>query len=205
MSYIDTFKLSVLEQAVELSISQEYKRVRTDRRYTLLMVGAFDTNKGQIELLKTVRQIKLSGNDIHVYLVGPDIGEMQTCKTYIHINQLDNMVEILPFTEDVAHCYSLSDVVLVCSQVETFGRVAVEAQLCGLPVILSNVGANPERIEDGVNGLLYAKGNVDDLYHKIETLRSDNLRRQFAGNIDVVHLKKKYSVAEFAVRFSSII
>lgn len=66
---------------------------------------------------------------------------------------------------------------LVCSTFETFGRVAVEAQKCGLPLILSDVGANPERIEDGVNGLLYQKGNIAELAEKIEILRDETLEK----------------------------
>ena len=75
---------------------------------------------------------------------------------------------------------------LVCSTFETFGRVAVEAQKCGLPLILSDVGANPERIEDGVNGLLYQKGNIAELAEKIEILRDENVRKMLSKNIDSI-------------------
>ena len=54
---------------------------------------------------------------------------------------------------------------------ETFSLVAVEAQAAGLPLIVSNVGALPERVEDGVNGILVPPGDVAALAAAIEQLR----------------------------------
>lgn len=46
---------------------------------------------------------------------------------------------------------------------ETFSIVIREANLLGLPVVASRVGAIPEAIEEGVNGLLFEPGNVEGL------------------------------------------
>ena len=94
---------------------------------------------------------------------------------------------------------------MVCSTLETFGRVAVEGQKCGLPVILSDVGANPERIENGVNGLLYQKGNIEDLVEKIERLRDATVRKRFSANIDFTMLENKYSIDNFTSTFSKLL
>ena len=109
-------------------------------------------------------------------------------------------VTIIPFTEHIEMYYLLVDVLVVCSGFETFGRVAVEAQKCDLPVILSNVGANPERIQDGVNGLLYAKGDIGDLVAKIEMLRDGHVRSNFVEQIKSIGLER-YSIASFASQF----
>jgi len=46
----------------------------------------------------------------------------------------------------------------------------MEAQIAGLPIIASNTGGIPEMIIDGETGLLFEKGNSDDLANKIELL-----------------------------------
>ncbi len=46
---------------------------------------------------------------------------------------------------------------------ETFSIVIREANLLGLPVIASRVGAIPEAIVEGVNGLLFRSGDQEDL------------------------------------------
>lgn len=199
-------KVRVINQAVELSLEPGigmYKDV--GMKFSILLVGAFDSNKGQMELLQAVKRIVDAKRYIFCYLVGPDAGFMSQCQDYVRYNGLDENVKIVPYTKQIASYYALADVVLVCSGFETFGRVAVEAQKCGLPVILSDVGANPERIEDGVNGLLYQKGNVADLVEKIEWLRDEKVRRSYSDHIDSVMLKEKYSIESFASSFCTLL
>ncbi len=199
-------KISSITQAVELPMTVGVD-VKCDRhtRYTILLVGAFDSNKGQMELLQAVKRIVAEGKDILCYLVGPDVGFMPKCQKYIQDNGLDNNVKIVSYTQQVVSYYALADVVLVCSTFETFGRVAVEAQKCGLPLILSDVGANPERIEDGVNGLLYQKGNIAELAEKIEMLRDENVRKMLSKNIDSIAIEEKYGIDNFASSFCTLL
>jgi len=51
---------------------------------------------------------------------------------------------------------------------ETFGRVAVEAFACAVPVIASRLGAMQEIVEDGRTGLHFTPGDADDLAAKVE-------------------------------------
>lgn len=50
---------------------------------------------------------------------------------------------------------------------ENFPRTLVEAFACGLPVIASRLGALPELIQEGYNGLLFTAGSADDLAKKM--------------------------------------
>jgi glycosyltransferase involved in cell wall biosynthesis len=43
---------------------------------------------------------------------------------------------------------------------ETFGRVAIEAEACGVPVLGSDIGGVPETMLDGVTGYLLEPGNI---------------------------------------------
>lgn len=196
---IKSAKIKVLDQAVEMDVPISLS-VSSHQRYTILLVGAFDSNKGQMELLQAVNQIISSGRDIYCYLVGDDLGNMMQCKEYVALHKLENNVSIVSFVKDIWKYYYWADVLVVCSFLETFGRVTVEAQKCGLPVILSNVGANPERLLNNVNGLLYQKNNLIDLVSKIEYLRSNETRKIFAENITLLNLDK-YSATQFASHF----
>ncbi|MEG2755626.1 MAG: glycosyltransferase [Mucinivorans sp.] len=196
--YITPSKVEEICQAVEFNhlnpLSQKHPR------YTISLIGTFDLNKGQMELLEAINRIVDQGRDIHCQLIGNDCGTMEQCKAYIEQNKLSKVVSIIPFTNDIQRCYWQSDVVVVCSTSETFGRVAVEAQKCGLPLILSNVGAHPARVKDGINGLLYQKGNIGDLVNKIEQLRDSTTRLRFANGIKASELEK-YSMAYFVSAF----
>ncbi len=51
---------------------------------------------------------------------------------------------------------------------ETFGRVAIEAFACGLPVVASRLGSMAEIIADGENGLHFTPGDARELAEKVE-------------------------------------
>ena len=75
----------------------------------------------------------------------------------------------------------LADLLLMPSQLEAFGLVALEAAACRVPTIATNAGGVPELIEDGVNGRLLAVGDVEGMAQAaIELLRDEALLQQLA-------------------------
>lgn len=62
--------------------------------------------------------------------------------------------------ESVAELLAISDLLLLPSQKESFGLVALEALSCQVPVIASNTGGLPELIRHGDTGFLADVGDV---------------------------------------------
>jgi len=83
------------------------------------------------------------------------------------------------FTGAVPHAetpavYAASDVVVLASRVqvdrrwgiadaETMGRVLLESNAAGVPVVATDAGGVPSVVEDGANGLLFRPDDADDL------------------------------------------
>ena len=63
--------------------------------------------------------------------------------------------------DDVAPLLKAADVLLLPSETESFGLVALEAMASGVPVVASDVGGLPEVVEHGVTGFLAPVGDVD--------------------------------------------
>lgn len=53
---------------------------------------------------------------------------------------------------------------------EVFGLVNIEAQCLGTPILGARIGGIPELIDEGVNGMTFESGNVDDLAGKIKVM-----------------------------------
>ncbi|APF27156.1 glycosyl transferases group 1 family protein [Clostridium sporogenes] len=90
-------------------------------------------------------------------------------------------VEFLGFInqEKVIEAFNRFDIAVFPSTLdsESFGVAAVEAQACGTPVIVSNVGGLPEATSPNNSSLLVNKKSVDELAMAIEKLiEDDNLR-----------------------------
>jgi N-acetyl-alpha-D-glucosaminyl L-malate synthase BshA len=67
------------------------------------------------------------------------------------LGKQDNVNELLP----------LADLMLMPSEMESFGLAALEAMACSVPAIATRVGGVPELVVDGRNGLLFPLGDVE--------------------------------------------
>src|ERR1700704_22487 len=76
---------------------------------------------------------------------------------------------------------SVSDVLLLPSEQESFGLAALEAMACELPVIASQVGGLPEVVTDGETGFLSPVGDVDKMANDAARLLSDDQFRREMG------------------------
>lgn len=96
-----------------------------------------------------------------------------------------------------------ADVVVVPSVGwETFSIVIREALACGVPVIASRLGALPEGVRDGENGLLFTPGSSTELATILQTLDAD--RARLAALRDGIRPSDWTSVAERTARVRAI-
>ncbi|MBN1981402.1 MAG: glycosyltransferase family 4 protein [Chitinivibrionales bacterium] len=81
---------------------------------------------------------------------------------------LDEMFVLLGWREDVAALLHAGDCFVLCSKNEGMGRVFIEAQACGLPVIGSRVCGIPEVIDEGRTGYLVDPHDPQELAKAIK-------------------------------------
>ena len=82
------------------------------------------------------------------------------------MGKLERVNELLP----------LADLLLMPSELESFGLAALEAMACKVPSIATRVGGVPELIDDGVTGLLYAVGDIEGMASGVLALLNDRTR-----------------------------
>jgi glycosyltransferase involved in cell wall biosynthesis len=135
----------------------------------LLMPARLSRKKGHALLVEALAH--LGRHDLRCVIVGDDgrpTGYRNELLQLIHRKGLDDVVRLLPPMSDLPAAYSLADVVVAPSvQPEGFGRVPVEAQAMGRPVIASDIGGFHETIVDGVTGLLFPPGDAGRLAEAI--------------------------------------
>lgn len=74
--------------------------------------------------------------------------------------ELEEKVLFLGSQKRVAELLAISDLMLLLSEKESFGLVALEAMACGIPVIGTNIGGIPEVIVDGKTGYIVELGDT---------------------------------------------
>jgi N-acetyl-alpha-D-glucosaminyl L-malate synthase BshA len=85
-------------------------------------------------------------------------------------------VHFLGKQERVAELLAIADLLLMPSELESFGLAALEAMACKVPSIATRVGGVPELIDEGVNGLLFPVGDVEGMAHGALSLLNDPSR-----------------------------
>jgi N-acetyl-alpha-D-glucosaminyl L-malate synthase BshA len=83
--------------------------------------------------------------------------------------------------QNIADYLSVSDLLLMPSETESFGLSALEAMACETPVIATRAGGLPEVVLDGETGYLVEVGDTQAMADRaVEILTGDNERRMGA-------------------------
>ncbi len=95
----------------------------------------------------------------------------------VSVSGLSSQVWMTGARDDIPELMRLMDIFVLPSLGEGISNTILEAMAVGLPVIATDVGGNPELIEDGVNGRLVPVGDASALADAIfELLESPALR-----------------------------
>ena len=135
-----------------------------------MMLGQIAPSKNQLEALHAIKISKEAGVNVHLHIYGKcdDDNYMQTLKSFLKAEDLNNSVSFMGTTNTPEATIAQHDLLLMCSRKEAFGRVTVEALKCGVPVIAANAGGSGEIVTDQHDGYLYEAGNAADLSKKIQ-------------------------------------
>lgn len=87
--------------------------------------------------------------------------------------KLSDHVHFLGTQDYLEEVLSCADLMLLPSEQESFGLVALEAMSCEVPVVASNVGGLPELVLDGETGFIFPVGEVREMATAAVQLLSD--------------------------------
>ncbi|BDH61410.1 glycosyl transferase [Lysinibacillus sp. PLM2] len=141
-------------------------------------------NERVIIHVSNFRKIKNLPDVIHTFL---KIREQMPSKLLLvgdgpEKNRVMDLVKYSPYKQDilflgkqenVEELFSISDLMLLLSEKESFGLVLLEGMACGVPGIGTAVGGIPEVIEHGVNGYIVPLGGVEQAADYALELLSD--------------------------------
>lgn len=102
----------------------------------------------------------------------------QDCMDLAHELEIAGRVQFLESTPQIEKFMSVADLLLLPSEQESFGLVALEAMSSGVPVIASQVGGLPELVTEGKTGFLRPMGDVAGMLEaSLEVLQNRPRRR----------------------------
>jgi N-acetyl-alpha-D-glucosaminyl L-malate synthase BshA len=136
-------------------------------------------------------------------LVGDGPEMTRVCKQVRELN-LEDLVLFLGKQENLEELYSISDLMLLLSEKESFGLVALEAMACGVPCIGTNTGGLPEVVTHQQTGFICEVGDIEDISTKAIQLLSDKTLHQSYSQKSIETVKSKFSADRIVEQYEQI-
>ena len=141
------------------------------RRSGVLFVGRLNAQKGAADLVRAFARVNAPS---HLDIVGdgPDAAAARALALELGVGDRVHFHGALPHDALPAH-YQRAAVVVVPSRDEGLGLAAVEAQLCGTPVIAYDSGGLRDVVRHRETGMLVAPGDIDAITNAIDPMLGD--------------------------------
>jgi L-malate glycosyltransferase len=146
----------------------------------LIHVSNFRSVKRVLDCIHILAEV-LKHTPAHLLMVGdgPDRAPAEHLARELKI---ERHVSFLGKQNHVERLIPLAHVLLMPSEMESFGLVALEAMACGVAPVATRVGGVPEVIVDGESGFMEAVGDVSKQGERvISLLMNDSLHRRMTA------------------------
>lgn len=159
----------VLERRRELGLQ--------DRLLYVACIARFHPVKDHATLVRAWPQVVRSFPNARLLLVGdgPQVGEIRRVADELGVA---DTIEFWGIRRDVAEILRAVDLFVLPSLSEAASLTLLEAMACNCPAVVTDVGGNPEHIDDGVHGRLVPRGDFARMGTAIaDLLGNPSLRR----------------------------
>jgi len=164
----------------------------------VMMPGRLTRWKGQLVLIEALA--RLNRPDVRCLIIGDAQGRdgyVRELRKLIAKYGLTANVQLIDHCHDMPAAYMHADVVVSAStDPEAFGRVMIEAQAMGRPVVASDHGGARETVVPGVTGWLVPPGDAQALADRIEeALALSPMTRAAMARAASEHVRARFSTA----------
>jgi glycosyltransferase involved in cell wall biosynthesis len=161
----------------ELRQATRKKLGYADDDIVLGFLGALHPDKGMLQLADAANLAMVTVPTLKAFWLG-DGRAAEALDNKINGGGFASRHARHKWTADVRPFYAAMDMLAIPSvESETFGRVSIEAQASGVPVLCSDIGGIPETLLAGETGLLLRPGDIPAWRDAIVSLSGDGKLR----------------------------
>ena len=169
-----------------------------NEKFTFLLISRLITDKGILEYIEAVKQLKENGLHARFQLLGSMDPKH---KRGIQKEKIEKWIEsgtieYLGTTQDVRSFINQADCIVLPSYREGTPRTLLEAASSSKPIIATNVAGCNQVVTNGYNGLLCNLKDANDLAEKMTTMASyDDHKLSSFGSNGRLKMEKEFSDA----------
>lgn len=173
---------------------------KDNQKVSFIFVGGYTELKGQLVFLEGVSLLPVElRNKINIDFFGNgEKSYYNSLKAFIHKEHLENIVHLNDYNDQIYNLYANYDVGVNASRNEGFGRVTIEYMMAGLCPLVSNSGANPEIIDDNINGLLFVRDDKISLMKRLVWIIENRNKLNILANNARIKSLEMYTIQKHA-------
>jgi colanic acid/amylovoran biosynthesis glycosyltransferase len=169
----------------------------------MLCVGRLAPEKGQGLLLEAIAALQAQGRSVHLTLVGDGPDRVWLERRAVEL-RVASFVEFAGWVEQaqLMSLYANTDLFVLPSLAEGIPMVLMEAMAMQIPCVAPRITGIPELIEHGVDGMLFAVADVEEMSVQIRALLDSPELRMQMGQRARAHVVRDYDMARNTQRFA---
>lgn len=147
-------------------------------------------------MIRTAKVLKEKGLSFKMLLIGDSPMHNDRDALLALIKELDvaEYIEMPGKRTDIPDVLNAFDIFLLPSFSEGCSNVIQEAMACGVPVVATDVGGNPELVTDGRTGYLFPSDDEKSCAEKLEKLILDDDKRAQFGQASLKDARERFSL-----------
>jgi len=157
-------RLPIIPNWIEVGDLASLPSPRFSGRFTVLMMGWLETNKGIFDLVAAAKDRRKDLTHVRFLICGRG-SQAAALQEAINAAGLADQFELRGWVDGAAKQQAIaeSDILALLSYREGFPNAILEAMAAGRAVLATKVGAIPEVIRHGATGALCEAGNVQEI------------------------------------------
>lgn len=187
------------------SALNSWRAVRSleDSAVVVAVVGQLIPRKNHEDVICAARQAIQAQPNLQFVFAYPQndslsVAAERRLRSLIWNAEMDGHFHLLRYQPDITELMTSSDILVIPSQREPFGRVAVEAMMARRPVIAYDVDGLSEIVVDGQTGRLIEPNNIEQLSSAIAELASDRTLCEKMGRAGRERAHREFNVTRVA-------
>lgn len=202
-------KLVTVHNGIEaIRIDESGIKDKGDGKIRIVLIGRIRPQiKGHDYVIDAIKELpEHLERKIEVAFVGSPVQsqeeDLYNLQKRIKDENLDDIVAIHGFTNEISEFYENADICLVPSvRADPFPTTVLEAMSAGLPVIGTNIGGIPEMITDGQTGYMVPVDDVATFAKKLAILIEDGNKRREMGAKGRDRFFKEFAINSYDKRY----
>lgn len=182
---------------------EKFKFTPPDRKdhkeFNVGIIGRMTPIKGHLDFLRSMARVARAVPHVKIWVVGDAPASKDAYKEQVRVLTrrlgLWHCTEFLGSQKDIPEIMQhLDALVLATTTQEAFGRVIIEAQAAGVPVVATSVGGVVDIIDDRVTGLLVPPADPQAMADALLRIHKDRKLAQAMAQAGYAKAKEQFTV-----------